>query len=454
MNIFIGSILCFKFVFTLKLIYNRFLKFKSKLDIFSMLYILLNILYSSYMSAIEFKDLDTFIIKHQLDDKKEEIFDILIDLLISDVFLTSHNILSKYQNILNYILNNKETLSTQQKIKLYGFTSIVIFCEKYYNHGYIDNLDSLNGFFKKVLSDIQNIYINIDVNLTEKIDIDILFKVDEIINTKLLNILNLETSIKIIDDNEYNIHGTNINGIELKNFIRNFRLCYINIIKNNIKKDKNIEKFYQLNIFKYDNFILTYDEKTDLFDNSYSGRITNKDIEMFISHHNQIANHIMKNNVPTENMAKIAFNCGNINFIEYLINKKYTITTKHLTYLLNYNKNNLNKLIQTLNKYNTINYFDNFDWYYHLHYLFPDINILELIFSDDNKELQKNLKDKIENNEYNKYNINLIKKLDEMDYINFIEYYKNSSEKIKLSTNDIIKFKDYKKQYFLLNYNK
>ena len=38
-----------------------------------------------------------------------------------------------------------------------------------------------------------------------------------------------------------------------------------------------------------------------------------------------------------------------------------------------------------------------------------------------------------------------------MDYIDFIDYYKNSSEKIKLSTHDIIKFKDYKKSYFLLN---
>jgi hypothetical protein len=154
---------------------------------------------------------------------------------------------------------------------------------------------------------------------------------------------------------------------------------YINTIIDKVNPTKNIKDLYKVNIFLYKNTIFSYDEKIEIFRKIYSGKITSKDVEMFIMYHNHIANYaIQKIGQPTEDIVKTAFFVGNINFIEYLIDTKYPITSKHLTYLLNYNKNNLNKLIQTLNKYNTINYFDNFDWYYHLHYLFPDITPFSL----------------------------------------------------------------------------
>jgi len=405
-----------------------------------------NIFNSAFMFNTDFKYITTFINKHSLEDNKEEYFNILIDLLLNNEFLSSDNTLIKYQNILNYILYNKESLSSYQKIKLYGFSSIVIFCEEYYNRYNFNNV-SLIDFLKKIINNIKNIYNNFDLSLTEKIDINIIFQVDDIINTKLLNILCIDASKNIVDTNHYNIFSMDIDGIQLKNFIREFRLCFIDIIKNNIKKNNNIEKFYNLNIFKYDNFILSYDEKTELFDKSYIGKVTNKDIEIFILHNNQIANHIIKNHIPTENMAKIAFNCGNINFIEYLINKKYIITTKHLTFILFNDKELLQNIFNIINHYNLINYFDNFDWYYHLSYIYPYVNFPELIFNENKIEYRNKLNEKILELNIN----NLVKKINEMSYNDFIKYIRFSSDKIKLDIKDIIKIDDYNKRWFLTN---
>lgn len=404
-----------------------------------------NIFNSAYMFNIDFKNISEFIVKHNLENNKEEIFDILIDIIITQDFLVSDNIYMKYLNILRFLLDNKKSMTTYQKIKLHGFSSIVIFCDKYYDIGHFDNNDALLEFFRTIIIDIKKLIC--DIEIKEKVDIDMIFKVDDIINTKLLILLYIYNLNCVVDDDTYSICHNNIKGIEIKKFIKEFRLIFINNMMKYIKKDKNIEKFYQLNIFKYDNFILSYDEKIALFNKSYSGRITNKDIEMFISHHNQIANHIMNNNVPTENMAKIAFNCGNINFIEYLINKKYIITTKHLTYILFYDRELLKNILDMINVYNLINYFDNFDWYYHLSYLYPDVDFSELLFNENNIEYREKLKEKIIELDKN----NIVKKINHMSYIDFVKYLRFTSDKIKLDMKDIIKIDDYKKRWFLTN---
>lgn len=480
---------------------------------------------SKYFNDTNFDNLTSFIHKYKLDNKINTITDILIDNFINSKLYIQSYIQSyfklKYNNIINWIIDNKKTtktyeLTSKQKLKLMGYINLLVFINIYNTYDFIGENDMLN-FTNNFYTLLQNEYNDIIKKLQ---DIDILtdkdkFTLIDFIETENIieqtyyhfitysfrhryneNIDFTNNKIWLYDNDKIYHFGYNkTNGTTIKLITKKVLLNFIDIIKNKIEIEKNIKLIYNFNILNYNNNLLTYDEKIEFFkkiygyelsenksseflsdnskhknaslSNSYSGKVTTKDIEYFILYHNQIANFLIQkinfnscelsNITPSERicqlqilsdeMIKLAFSCGNINFIEHLIDTKYQITLMHLTYLQNCNEKQIHDLLNYFNKYNTLNYFDNFDWYYHLMHIMPTLNIPEIIYNDDNIELRNEFITKIKELDEK----NIIKKLDKMNYIEFINYYKTSTEKIKLSVNDIIKFADYNKRQFILN---
>jgi hypothetical protein len=409
-----------------------------------------DLLSSRYIDDTNYNNIIELVNRYTLNDRKKEICDYLIFILDDKIFYKYEDLKIKYDNIINYLINECN-IDVYQKIKILGSLSFILFYFETTQVSFFDEND-----VKKFINDYEN-KINLEykiyfdkINITEKIEIDKVFEIDDLFYDKFLKLKFLHTIVKypkFEDGKTYNLFHQKIGGSEIKKFIQKIRLIFINSVKTYIKQEKNIEKLYNLNIFNYDNFILDYDEKINLFNNVYNGKITNKDIELFILHHNQIANHILKNNIPTENMVNLAFNCCNINFIEFLIDKKYPITTKHLTYILDNNESNIKIILKIINKYNTINFFENFDWYCHIINLCPNIEFSQILFNENNTEIILEFENKIK--QLN--DINLIKKLNDLDFVEFIKYVKFSSNKIKLNVKDIIKLNDFNKRWYLLN---
>ena len=410
-----------------------------------------DLLSSKYIDIKNYSNIHELIDRYNLNDRKKEICDYLIFILNDKIFYTYDDLKIKYDNIINFLINECN-IDAYQKIKILGSLSFLLFYFNTIHTGYFENEDAVKNYindYENKINPEYKIYFD-KINITEKIEIDKIFEIDDLLHDKFLKLKfhhTIEQVPKYEDDKTYYLFHQKISGSEIKKFIQKFRLIFINSVKDYIKQEKNIEKIYNLNIFKYDNFIFDYDEKINLFNNVYNGKITNKDIELFILYHNQIINHILENTVPTENMVKLAFNCCNINFIEFLVDKKYPITTKHLTYILDNNETNITIILKIINKYNTINFFENFDWYCHIINLCPNIEFSNLLFNENNTEIILEFENKIKELNDN----NLIKKLNDLDFIEFIKYVKFSSNKIKLDVKDIMRLNDFNKRWILLN---
>ena len=407
--------------------------------------------------------------KYQFNTQKDKILDTLISIMVHSKFwMYNDNIKLKYTNIIKWIKENcvikeQSTLSDINKIKLLAYLNLLIFIETFST--YYDTIDeftiNLNTTFKNNYNIIINeLYDTHILNKSDKYKLTDVFEILNIIQIKYYNFVNYKSKLDDVDikniskkiwsyddDNIYRYGFYKITGSIIKKFAKIFILNFMDVITNNIQKEKNITSIYNLDIFNYENNLYSFDEKVKLFKQIYSGKVTTKDIELFILFHNEIANFLIKNITPIEDMIKLAFNCGNINFIEQIINIKYPITLNHITYLQNCNEKQLYNLISCLNKYNTLNYFENFNWCYHLQYIFPDLNIAEIIFDDNNKDLRTELNKKIKEID-EKYIFN---QLNKMEYIDFIYFYKTNNQKIKFTIHDIIKFDDYKKRQFILN---
>ena len=430
----------------IKILYNTveidFFDIIEKIDI-------TDLLYSKYIDIKNYSNIKELVDRCNLNDRKKEICDYLIFILNDKIFFTYDDLKIKYDNIINYLINECN-IDTYQKIKILGSLSFTLFYINTIHTGFFENEDIVKNYindYENKINPEYKIYFD-KINITEKIEIDKVFEIDDLLQEKILKSYHIfEQVSKYEDDKTYYLFHEKISGSEIKKFIRKIRLIFINSVKNYIKQEKNIEKIYNLNIFKYDNFIFDYDEKITLFNNVYNGKITNKDIELFILYHNQIINHILENTIPTENMVKLAFNCCNINFIEFLIDKKYPITTKHITYILENNETNIRIILKIINKYNTINFFQNFDWYCHIINLCPNIEFSNLLFNENNTEIILEFENKIKELNDN----NLIKKLNDLDFIEFIKYVKFSSNKIKLDVKDIMRLNDFNKRWILLN---
>ena len=455
----------------INLIYNI-----SIYDLFTLLYEydIEKMLSSRYINETYYNKLTDFINKYEINKDIKIINNILIEILILPDIFVEDGCNKKYTNIINWIIENNKTINNLEdmhKIKLYGYINFLIFTELYWPQDFENITEFINNLetnikikYNLIVKQLQDNKIFNEKDIYRLKDI---IYVENIIEHQYYNFITIRNyyiqeykkqynhDIKNINNKLWNYDDEKIyrfkyysgNGADIKKITKIFLLNFIEHIKNKIEKEKDITTLYDLHILKYENNIYTFDEKINFFKKIYSGKITTKDIETFIIYHNQIANFLIQKVTPTENMLKLALNCGNINFIEKLIEMKYPITTKHITYLQNCNVKQLYELIRYFNKYNTLNYFENFDWYYHLNYNFPDINIAELIFNEDNKDLRNELNIKIkELNDNNNFN-----KLNNMDYIEFINYYRNSCDKIKFTIHDIIKFTDYNKRQFILN---
>jgi hypothetical protein len=428
---------------------------------------------SKYITNIQYHDLTKLIKKYGFDNKINIITDLLLDILVNTKFYTYDDVQIKYNNIINWIIENysknnnlssNNLLTSKQKLKLLGYLNLLIFIHIYYTYDFVEN--NIDIFITNLNTLLQNEYNRIILQLqkekifnhTDIFNLIDFIEIQNIIEEKYYYyMIYRSTDIKIdftnekiwiLDDDKIYICKYNkICGKDIKIITKKVFFNFINLIKDKITKEKNIKNIYNLNILNYDNHTFTYDEKLEFFKKIYSGKITTKDIESFILYHNQIANFLIQKINITEDMIKLSFNSGNINFIEKLIDIKYPITLTHLTYLQNCNEKQVYELLKYLNKYNALNYLENFDWYYHLKNMLPNIDIPEIIYNDDNIELRNEFLIKIKELDEK----NIFNKLNNMDYINFINYYRTSTDKIKLSFSDIIKFTDYNKRQYILN---
>jgi hypothetical protein len=273
-------------------------------------------------------------------------------------------------------------------------------------------------------------------------------------------------SLKINDDkNDKNINSdtnfddntiyysniiNNINGKQIKQLYNTLRLPVFTLLYNNIVKEKNILNLKNINVFNNTNFLLTFDEKIKLFETIFSGKITNKDLIELIFHNNQIAAYIINNINVSEDMIKTAFKSSNIYFITRLVEQKYNMKTSYLNFILE-NKN-LEQILKIINKYNTLEFDDEYNWILHITYLNNDINIGKCFYNEHNDDMITELNNKITQIKQTK-NIMLFDNMNFNDFVEQIHKYINKY-KIKLTIYDIMKLKDFNKRLYILNYTK
>ena len=445
-----------------------------------------HILSSSYLAQNNFVILNKIYELCKLKDKYE-FTDILINLIINKKFYSCDNLYPKLNNIFNWILEINNTEYTAQFLNILPF---LIYVNMYYDgehHFHSDNfnydifVNNLNENITRIFDDftkkIKNINIQYNIKDYDLLDTKIikelyhlhtpiLIKKDNDDNNdnndiktrqkirRLQNKLieNIKNNDNIYDNDKYYIFEDDciyrysyisLNGYQIKKIYNILRLKFFNFIKNNLIKEKNIDNIAQNNIFKYHNFLLNYDEKIDLFKNIFVGKITNNNLKILVENHNQIADFLIVKHIPNEDIIKISFKVSNYNFIKKLVELKYNIKTSYLNYIIE-NKY-IKEILCEINKFNTLIFDDNEEWIKNILYLNPNIEIAKCIYNELNEDIQTNFTKKIE--EVNKHDIILLDKLDINEFKKYINKFK-----LKFKLNEIIKFNDYIKRAYLLDY--
>ena len=170
-------------------------------------------------------------------------------------------------------------------------------------------------------------------------------------------------------------------------------------------------------------------------------------MEYFILNNNDLACYFIKNIPINKKYVKYALSVSNIQFIETLCDLKYNFTTDDLLYITS--DLHLEKILTCINKYNTIDFMKNLDWYYHIKYILNqnnnNLDVLKCIYNDDNQDLRDLFNTKINNIKYD-YNFDELNNLNFNDFCIYI--IKNN---IKIKKNDIYKLQCIQKRLFLLN---
>ena len=442
-----------------------------------------------------FKDLDKFFNKIN-NLNKDKLGDELIKIIINDNHYDIEFIGNSIENIFNWVINNldiKYALQILQCIPL-----IIFYEEKYIGNFYVnyddDNDDNDNGeddintdrHICNVISNLKNkidekikIYFDkiVDVYTNNiKITIKEFDNLDILISQKLHNICfpiiyddKKDKKNKIrryrqikksniieennIDDNTFyylRLCDRNILGKTLKLLYKTIRTPVLNILIKNMVKEQNISELVDINIFKNEYSLLTLDEKINLFETIFNGKITNKNLIDMIFYNNELAIYII-NNINTihvtDDMIKASFKSSNVTFINKLIEMKYNMKTSYLNYILE-NKN-IEQILKVINKYNTLEFDDDTDWILHISYLNNSIDIGKCFYNEYNEDLINKMNQNVENVRKTP-NLMMLNNLEFKDFISHVNRYINVF-KIKLKINDIIKLKDFNKRQYLVS---
>ena len=95
---------------------------------------------SKYIRNIYYDNLTKLIKKYGFDNKINIITDLLLDILVNTKFYTYDDVQIKYNNIINWIIENysknnnlssNNVLTSKQKLKLLGYLNFLIFIHIY-----------------------------------------------------------------------------------------------------------------------------------------------------------------------------------------------------------------------------------------------------------------------------------------------------------------------------------
>jgi hypothetical protein len=409
------------------------------------------------------KVINTYLSKTDYND----IFSIIINSLIQTDKYGNFNSNYYINNATKWILNKQIPLNLNIKIKICVLQLISMMYNFIDNNYILDN----NEYIIKVLNyEPDPLFFNLINNIINKKEflLQQLIEADELIiymifkrfklrrkkiyrykNIYTNKNINLEKYDYFLDYHDMAIYtGLNMIDIDIfKSFINKNRIQFINIFINNVKKVTNINDIINCKLFHNKNKIFTLDEKINILKKIYSGKIKSSELELFILNNNELACHFIKNIPINKKFVKYAMSVANLKLIETLCDLKYNFTTDDLLYITS--DLYLEEILNCINKYNTINFMGSLDWYYHIKYILNinnnELNILKVIYNDDNQDLRDLFYKKIEEDTY-KDNFN---ELNNLDFNEFCIYVKKNN--IILNKYDTYRLNCLKKRLFILN---
>jgi len=358
-----------------------------------------------------------------------------------------------FDSLNKYIIGNYK-LNSEYKIKLI-LMNFIHYINLKYDILFV-NVDDYNQIeMLKQFTD-HNIHFDEIKNLVDEfiknkeITLDMLYKADLNLMSFFYNCQHLESKNKIPPSTLY--YETNhkiylwYQKYDIKIYIEKcmnvFRNQFIKLFINKIKPEKNIENIINNKLFDFRDTFLTLEQKVELFKKSYSGKVKSYELDKFIISSNELSSFLIKNVPIQEKYIKYTIFTGNHKLLEIIADMKFHFKMEHLKYIIS--KNNLIDMIKIINKYKPFDFCENIEWYKYIEHLLIDIDITNILYNDDNEDLQIKLKKKIENYNNSKINISL---LNNMEFNNLCKYIIENN--IKLEMNDILKINDDNKRLFL-----
>jgi hypothetical protein len=294
-----------------------------------------------------------------------------------------------------------------------------------------------------------------DLIKNKEITLDILYKIDlNLIDFFYKNRQDLKSKDKPLNMNIYNIttqkeiiylwlwYRKYDNITYIDKCMNVFRNQFIKLFINNIKPEKDIINIIENKLFDFRDTFLTLDEKVELFKKSYSGKVKSYDLDKFIISSNELSSFLIKNISIKEEHVKYTLFTGNYKLLEIIADMKFNFKIEHFRYIIS--DNNIIELIKIINKYNTFDFSENIEWYKYIEHLLTNIDIHNILYNDDNKDLQIKLKDKIQKYKDSKLDMTILNEIDLNDFCKHI-----IENNIKLEIKDILKIKDDNKRLFL-----
>jgi hypothetical protein len=432
-------------------------------------YILTSNHIANNFSINNFDNIDKIINIYLSKADYNDIFFILINSLIKANRFSNFDGEYYINTISKWILDKNISINSNIKIKICALQIISVM------YSFIDNIDVLdNNEHITHISNYQTIRIiqNLDKisNIINRKEFTLqqLIEADELIINMIFKRFKLRRkknykakricSNKNIDLEKYDYFldyhdmvvytGFNVVDIDVFiSFINKNRIQFIAFLINYVKKVTYINDIIYCNLFHNKNIIFTLDEKVDILKKIYSGKIKSSELELFILNNNELACHFIKNIPINKKYIKYAMSVGNLKFIETLCDLKYNFTTNDLLYITS--DLYLEGILKCINKYNTIDFMENLDWYDHIKYIFNinnnESDILKVIYNDDNQDLRDIFNKKLQEKTL-KYNFD---ELDNLDFNEFcIHIIKNN---IILNKYDIYRLNCLKKRLFIMN---
>lgn len=442
-------------------------KYKNKLKYLNYDYfdIIENITYYDIIES-QYINTNTSLIKNILDRLFEKpdynlfiskFIDHNIELMLKDFGRVYED--EDFELLNKYIIGNYK-LNSEYKIKIILLNFIHYINSKYdelfdnfYDFEKFDNIDTLKIFtdytieFNKIENLVKELikYKEITLDMLRETDLNLidffyqnmkhLKSKDKILNMNIYNITN-QKDIIYLWYIKYDLH------IYIDKCMNVFRNQFIKLFINNIKPEKDIINIIENKLFDFRDTFLTLDEKVELFKKSYSGKVKSNDLDKFIISSNELSLFLIKNVSIKEEHVKYTLFTGNYKLLEIIADMKFHFKAEHFKYIIS--ENNIIELIKIINKYKPFDFSENIEWYIYIEHLLTNVDIFNILYNNDNEDLQIKLKDKIQKYNDSKLDINVLNKIDLNDFCKHI-----IENNIKLEIKDILKINDDNKRLFL-----